>query len=56
MVSGFLEHQNYVDGLIEITGQGNDLDVVDEQKVDQLVAELEKYRVDVAEVIWLWCA
>ena len=35
---------------VETAKQGNDLDVVDERKVDQVVAELEKYRVDVAGV------
>ena len=37
-----------VDGPIETARQGNVLDAVDERKVDQIVAELVKYRVDVA--------
>ena len=37
-----------VDRPIETARQGNVLDAVDERKVDQIVAELVKYRVDVA--------
>lgn len=45
-----------VDGPIETARQGNDMDVVDERKVDQVVAEVVKYRVDIAgdQVVWLW--
>ena len=47
-----------MDGPIETARQGNELDVVDERKVDQVVAELERYNVDVAgiqEVKWFGC-
>ena len=47
-----------VDGPIETARQGNELDVVDKRKVDQVVAELERYNVDVAgiqEVKWFGC-
>ena len=36
-----------VDGPIETARQGRDVDAVDERKIDQVVAEMEKYRVDV---------
>ena len=41
-----------VDGPIETArrGQGDGVDVVDERKIDQVVAELGRYRVDVAGV------
>lgn len=46
-LSSFVEHQNYVDvdGPILTVRQGSDMD---EQKVDQVVAESNKYKVDVA--------
>ena len=34
-----------MDGPIETARQGNDLDAGDERKVDQVVAELERYNV-----------
>ena len=37
-----------VKGPIETARQGKDTSVVDERKVDRVVVELEKYRVDVA--------
>ena len=57
MVSGFLNDRT-VDGPIETAKQGKDLDVVDERKVDQVVAELEWYNVDeagISEVVWVQC-
>ena len=47
-----------MDGPIETARQGNDLDAVYERKVDQVVAELERYNVDVVgiqEVKWFGC-
>lgn len=37
-----------VDGPIETARQGSEVDVVDERKIDQVVGELVKYKVDVA--------
>jgi len=37
-----------VDGPIPMAQQGNKLDAVDARKIDQVMAELVKYRVDVA--------
>ena len=50
-----------VDGPIETARQNSKMDVVDERNIDQAVAELARYRVDVYswftrdKVVWKWC-